>query len=239
MIGHTQPRRLAARTVAERIAEELGSAARWGRRLPGAVHRRGQRVDPGQGDDRRHPARRDRARPDAPRGTTRSSSTRPTSGASTSTSSSGTSRGCSPGGPTSRSSSRRPPSTRAVRPPLRRAPRVPVMEVSGRTYPVEVRYRPLVDRDRRGTAKQDRSARHLRGRRRAGRRGTGRHPRVPVRGTGDPRHRRRAAPPARRRSPAAEVLPLYARLSAAEQHRVFSRTPAGGSCWPPTSPRRR
>ena len=25
MIGHTQPRRIAARTVAERIAEELGS----------------------------------------------------------------------------------------------------------------------------------------------------------------------------------------------------------------------
>ena len=36
---------------------------------------------------------------------------------------------------------------------------------------------------------------------------------------GDPRHRRRAAP--RSDLPDTEVLPLYARLSAAEQHRVF------------------
>ena len=31
LIGHTQPRRIAARTVAERIAEELGTAARRAR----------------------------------------------------------------------------------------------------------------------------------------------------------------------------------------------------------------
>ena len=44
-IGHTQPRRLAARTVAERIAEELGTALGDVGRLQGAVHR------PGPADD--------------------------------------------------------------------------------------------------------------------------------------------------------------------------------------------
>ena len=39
MIGHTQPRRLAARTVAERIAEELGVELGGCRRLRGAVRR--------------------------------------------------------------------------------------------------------------------------------------------------------------------------------------------------------
>ena len=38
-IGHTQPRRIAARTVAERIAEEIGTPLGGDRRLPGAVHR--------------------------------------------------------------------------------------------------------------------------------------------------------------------------------------------------------
>ena len=60
------------------------------------------------------------------------------------------------------------------------------------------------------------------------REGPGRHPGVPVRRAGDPRHRRRAAPTPGRQARALEVLPLYARLSAAEQHRVFAaarRTP--------------
>ena len=40
--------------------------------------------------------------------------------------------------------------------------------------------------------------------------------------------------------PGTEVLPLFARLSAAEQHRVFAPAqPADASSWPPTSPRRR
>ena len=42
MIGHTQPRRLAARTVAERVAEELGTRGRRRRRLHGALHRPGR-----------------------------------------------------------------------------------------------------------------------------------------------------------------------------------------------------
>ena len=45
MIGHTQPRRIAARAVAERIAEELGQRARRRRRLQGAVQRPGERRD--------------------------------------------------------------------------------------------------------------------------------------------------------------------------------------------------
>ena len=65
LIGHTQPRRIAARSVAERIAEELERRARRGRRLPGALHRPVERRHPRQGDDRRHPARRDAARPGA------------------------------------------------------------------------------------------------------------------------------------------------------------------------------
>ena len=43
VIGHTQPRRLAARTVAERIAEELGTELGDGGRLQGPVHRPGRR----------------------------------------------------------------------------------------------------------------------------------------------------------------------------------------------------
>ena len=39
MIGHTQPRRLAARTVAARIAEELGTELGRRGRLEGALHR--------------------------------------------------------------------------------------------------------------------------------------------------------------------------------------------------------
>ena len=34
-----------------------------------------------------------------------------------------------------------------------------------------------------------------------------------------------------------EVLPLYARLPTAEQHKVFAATPGVASCWRPTSPR--
>ena len=39
LIGHTQPRRIAARSVAQRIAGELGEKLGEGdRRLPGALH---------------------------------------------------------------------------------------------------------------------------------------------------------------------------------------------------------
>ena len=45
-IGHTQPRRIAARSVAERIAEELGHPAGRGRRLQDPVHRPRRRPTP-------------------------------------------------------------------------------------------------------------------------------------------------------------------------------------------------
>ncbi len=99
----------------------------------------------------------------------------------------------------------------------------PVVEVSGRTYPVDVRYRPLVElpeADEEGEpivrdqteAIVDASASSVRG-------GAGRHPGVPARRAGDPRHRRRAR---RGDRPRTEIVPLYSRLSAAEQHKVFA-----------------
>jgi ATP-dependent helicase HrpA len=93
----------------------------------------------------------------------------------------------------------------------------PVIEVSGRTYPVEVRYRPLADPD-----------------------DPGREPRDQVQGICDAVAELRSAGPggilvflsgereirdtadALAGQPDTEVLPLYARLSAAQQHRVFS-----------------
>jgi ATP-dependent helicase HrpA len=42
-----------------------------------------------------------------------------------------------------------------------------------------------------------------------------------------------------RGGPQAEILPLFARLSQAEQDRVFEPATAGASCWPPTWPRPR
>ena len=64
-IGHTQPRRIAARSVAERIAEELdtplGEVVGFKMRFTDHVGD----SHAGQADDRRRPARRDRARPAA------------------------------------------------------------------------------------------------------------------------------------------------------------------------------
>ncbi|MQA87775.1 MAG: ATP-dependent RNA helicase HrpA [Streptosporangiales bacterium] len=97
--------------------------------------------------------------------------------------------------------------------------RVPVIEVSGRTYPVEVRYRPVVDPDD-PEADPDRdqtqaicdAVDELR-----------------TEGPGDvlvflsgEREIRDTADVLRKLDlPETEVLPLYARLSAAEQHRIF------------------
>ena len=177
------------------------------------------------------------------RRTTRSSSTRRTSAASTSTSCSATSSSCCPAGPTSRSSSPRPRSTRSGSRPTSTG--APIVEVSGRTYPVEVRYRPLVDDASTTTSDdadddvepRDQIAGDLRRGRRAVRRGAGRRPGLPLRRAGDPRHRRRAAParPARHRG-AAAVRPAVHRRAAPG---VRAAHRAAGSCWPPTSPRPR
>ena len=71
----------------------------------------------------------------------------------------------------------------------------PVVEVSGRTYPVEVRYRPVVDPDDEDDD-EDSATRSRRSSTRStscAREGPGRHAGVPVRRARDPRHRRRAA----------------------------------------------
>jgi ATP-dependent helicase HrpA len=110
----------------------------------------------------------------------------------------------------------------------------PIIEVSGRTYPVEVRYRPLVDPDasnERGSpalsAGEERdqvtgvcdAVEELWTERAAD--GTGHDILVFLSGEREIRDTAEAL-----RSlnlPQTEVLPLYARLSAAEQHRVFGR----------------
>jgi ATP-dependent RNA helicase HrpA len=115
----------------------------------------------------------------------------------------------------------------------------PVIEVSGRTYPVEVRYRPLADGD-----------------------GPGREPKDQVQAICDAVAELRAEGPgdilvflsgereirdtadALASADDLEVLPLYARLSAAEQHRVFDRGQAykgraGGRPKEQTQPYRR
>jgi len=92
----------------------------------------------------------------------------------------------------------------------------PVVEVSGRGYPVEVRYRPPVDDDVDPVQALTDAVDEL-----------------CAEGPGDvlvflsgEREIRDAADALRRTvGPATEVLPLYARLSAAEQHRVFAPHP--------------
>jgi ATP-dependent helicase HrpA len=96
----------------------------------------------------------------------------------------------------------------------------PIVEVSGRTYPVEVRYRPIVDPDD-PAADPDRdqtqaicdAVGELRGA------GPGD---ILVFCSGEREIRDTADALARLELAETEVLPLYARLSAAEQHRVFA-----------------
>ena len=104
----------------------------------------------------------------------------------------------------------------------------PVIEVTGRTHPVEVRYRPLGEERDQVQAISEAIDELRRRRRRA---------RVPLRRTGDPRHRRLPppSPPARHRDPPAVRPPVVRR---AAPH-LPAPIAAGGSCWRRTSPRRR
>jgi ATP-dependent helicase HrpA len=99
----------------------------------------------------------------------------------------------------------------------------PIVEVSGRTYPVEVRYRPLVDPDRPHEDEKDLitgiceaveelwTERH-----------TGTSSDILVFLSGEREIRDAADALNGMRLPVTEVVPLFARLSAAEQHRVFA-----------------
>ncbi|MGY1698962.1 ATP-dependent RNA helicase HrpA [Geodermatophilus sp. SYSU D00766] len=95
---------------------------------------------------------------------------------------------------------------------------VPVVEVSGRTYPVEIRYRPVVDPDD-PDADPDRDQVTAIG---------DAVEELAAEGPGDvlvflagEREIRDAADGLTERFPGVEVLPLYSRLSTADQHRVF------------------
>ena len=97
----------------------------------------------------------------------------------------------------------------------------PIIEVSGRTYPVEHRYRPLVDPDRPDDPERDQvtgvceAVEELWTENREGD--------ILVFLSGEREIRDTADALTSMKLPQTEVLPLYARLSAAEQHRVFGR----------------
>ncbi|NYG05743.1 ATP-dependent helicase HrpA [Phycicoccus badiiscoriae] len=101
----------------------------------------------------------------------------------------------------------------------------PIIEVSGRTYPVEVRYRPLVDPERPDAEERDQvtgvceAVEELWTERAAD--GSGHD--ILVFLSGEREIRDTADALESMKLPQTEVLPLYARLSAAEQHRVFGR----------------
>ena len=97
---------------------------------------------------------------------------------------------------------------------------VPVVEVSGRTYPVEVRYRPVVDPDDPDTDEdRDQVSAIVDACAELVAEGPGD---VLVFLAGEREIRDTADALAERGFPHTEVLPLYSRLSAAEQHRVFA-----------------
>ncbi len=98
----------------------------------------------------------------------------------------------------------------------------PVIEVSGRTYPVEVRYEPpAADEEATPVEQAAAAVRRLRRERRPG------DTLVFMPTEQDIRETCEAI--AADAPPGAQVLPLFARLSAAEQGRVFRPAPAGGS----------
>ena len=89
---------------------------------------------------------------------------------------------------------------------------VPVIEVSGRTYPVEVRYRPRTDEDEDQVSAIVAAVDEL----------SHEPPGDVLVFLSGEREIRDAAEALRTAEPTLEVLPLYARLSAAEQHKVFA-----------------
>lgn len=105
--------------------------------------------------------------------------------------------------------------------------KAPVVEVSGRTYPVEVRYRPLLELpeadDEGEPVQRDQTEAILDAVRELSQEGPGD---VLVFLPGEREIRDTADALAALQSDRLEVVPLYSRLSAAEQHRVFSSHPS-------------
>jgi ATP-dependent helicase HrpA len=95
----------------------------------------------------------------------------------------------------------------------------PVIEVSGRTYPVQIRYRPLVDRDQPDLEARDQDTAICDAVRELVREGPG-DILVFCSGEREIRDATDAVQGMRLRD--TEVLPLYARLSTSDQHKVFS-----------------
>ncbi|MEU4209647.1 ATP-dependent RNA helicase HrpA [Streptomyces sp. NPDC026206] len=95
----------------------------------------------------------------------------------------------------------------------------PVVEVSGRTYPVEVRYRPLLEEDS-GDADRDQVTAICDAVEELQKEGPGD---VLVFLSGEREIRDTADALEKKKLRFTEILPLYARLSHAEQHRVFQR----------------
>ena len=100
----------------------------------------------------------------------------------------------------------------------------PIIQVSGRTYPVEVRYRPLLDPDSDKPGEADQISGITEAVKELSQLGGG-DILVFLSGEREIRDTAEAISGLGLRS--TEVLPLYARLSAAEQHRVFSKPGAG------------
>ena len=96
----------------------------------------------------------------------------------------------------------------------------PVIEVSGRSYPVEVRYRPLVAEDE-DAAELSLPEGIVEAVRELGAAGAGRRGDVLVFLPGEKHIREAAEALERARLPDTEVLPLFARLSARDQERIF------------------
>ncbi|GAA1783718.1 MAG: ATP-dependent RNA helicase HrpA [Actinobacteria bacterium] len=100
---------------------------------------------------------------------------------------------------------------------------VPVIEVSGRTYPVEIRYRPLLDAD---GAAVDQLTGICEAVEELWTEATGHEDGdhdILIFLSGEREIRDAADALAGMKLPATEIVPLFSRLSAAEQHRVFAR----------------
>ncbi|WP_081485813.1 ATP-dependent RNA helicase HrpA [Thiothrix nivea] len=94
----------------------------------------------------------------------------------------------------------------------------PIINVSGRTYPVEIRYRPLVDVDGEEELERDQTEAILDAVDELGREAPGD---ILVFLPGEREIRETAEALRKHHPPATEILPLYARLSSEEQHRIF------------------